>query len=164
MNKFFYKALILCGALFFLCPVVSIFAESVSDQLKIIEKAVHIAVSRIESGLVAEPAPGEEFLAMSGRQFELAALSLSAAHLLEEDYYNLALFMMASHFKKYDAAIKVLEYEFKQTSHRGLKKWLSDKIESTRKNKSESVEMTIKKVFSIEEEFRSLRKSLWSQK
>lgn len=163
MNKFFLKTLLLCGVLLFMGPAGYLSAESVSDQLNTIEKAVNIAVARIESGLVSDSASGEDFLSMSGRQFELAVLSLSAGHLLEEDYYNLALYMMASHFKEYDAAIKVLEFEEKQNSHRALKKWLRAKIEFTRKMKSDELEYGLKKRFSIQDEFKSLKNTLWSK-
>lgn len=150
----------LCAWLFLfnLCFSGVIYAESVIDQLRIIEKAVNMAVSRIETGFVADPEPGD-FKGLCGRQFELAVLSLSAEHLLEEDYYHLALYMMTTHFRLYDDAIEILELELDLARHRPVKKWLKTRIARLREVKKSGKPAPAKQ-FSITEEFKSLRQTL----
>jgi len=160
MNKFKKTELkIIFWLLLLCCLSLESAAETVIDQLRIVEKAVVTAVARIESGLLTEQSPGENFQEKCGRQFEFAMLNAAAGHLLEEDYYNLALYMMAAHFKQHLDAIKVLEYELNMARHRPVKKWLSSRIERLREIQKANNQTPAKK-FSIVEEFKSLRQSL----
>lgn len=136
-------------------------AESIFAQLDKLENAVEIAIGRLDSGLLMEGRVKEDFALMAGRQIEFALISLDAADLLEEDYYHLALYLLARRYCYYDLAIELLEFEVKMAQIKEVRNWLREKIREVIALKSASGAVNMSGVdLKIKEEFASLKRVL----
>lgn len=143
------------------CHSAPVNAESIFTQLDKLEHAVEITIGRLDSGLLMDDAVKEDFALMAGRQIEFALISLDAAHLLEEDYYHLALYLLARRYCYYDLAIELLEFEVKMAQIKEVKNWLREKIREVTALKSSSGAVIMSGVnFTISEEFASLKRVL----
>ncbi|MDD3148067.1 MAG: hypothetical protein PHD82_12235 [Candidatus Riflebacteria bacterium] len=124
---------VISGLICLLLVTGTLLAESYRSQLQTLEKAVIISIERLESGIELESITGKNFSEKAGRQLEFALLSLDAGHLLQEDYYHFALYVVARHFKHYLSAIELLTYELEMTGQKALKNWLNRRIEQLQK-------------------------------
>ena len=136
-------------------------AESVFSQLKILEQAVNITLQRLESDIQMEPASATvdiDFSQRAGQQLQMTLVGLGRESLLQEDYYNLCLYLLARQARDYDAAIAPLEYEIGMAEIPQLRRWLQDRLSlmhelaGGRKNEDSG--------FSIAGEFAGLRRLL----
>lgn len=148
--KYLLLLLILCC-----CPVG---AESIFAQLNKLEQAVTIAVSRLDSGIEQDISGNADFARSAGRHLELALLSLDSGHLLAEDYYHLALYVIARQQANYNLALEVLEFEYKLAEFKALKSWLNKRIFQIKTLKNSANQLD--RDFSIKSEFSSFRKML----
>ena len=128
-------------------------AESVSRQLGNLKKAVSICIERLDSNALLPAGENQDFLTTAARQLEFALLSQGKPELLEEDYYNFALYLIARHYGKYGPAIELLEYEYRLAGFKALKNWLQNRIETL--GKLQKAPCPIDAGFSIENEFKS---------
>lgn len=145
----------------FLLPLLfccQINAESVFSQLDKLEQAVTIANDRLESGIEQDTSQNADFAQIAGRQLEFALLSLDAGHLLVEDYYHFALYLIARQQANYVLAMELLEFEYKLAEFKALKNWLNKRI--LLMHSLQGPKAGIDSKFTIRDEFASFRKML----
>ena len=73
-------------------------ADSVFSQLKTLEQAVNITLQRLESEIQLEPASTTvdiDFSQRAGQQLQMTLVGMGRESLLQEDYYNLCLYLLA---------------------------------------------------------------------
>lgn len=133
-------------------------AESVRTQLKTLETAVNITIDRLEYDIELEVSADGNFRETAGRQLQFSLLSLNAGHLLQEDYYHFALYLIARRFKQYQTAVELLNFEYEMTGLRALKNWLQQRIDLLQKLLRQPGSADGE--FSIPGEFSSLRNLL----
>ncbi len=112
-------------------------AENIIQQLQTLEKAVNQCIDRLDSDISLECIGGltdtsgdDNFMTVAGRQLELSLLSMNAGHLLQEDYYHFSLYLIARHYKKYEAALELLRFEKKMAGFIPLQNWLQKLIDT----------------------------------
>lgn len=136
-------------------------AESVLKQVDTLEKAVLLAALRLDSETLITELSEKDFLSQAGRQVEFALINLEAGNLLEEDYYHLALYMIARNSAKLDQALELLQYELKFAELKAVKAWLTEKIrEILLLKKAIAENRPIWDRFDISKEFSGFKKAL----
>lgn len=136
-------------------------AESVFSQLKILEQAVNITLQRLESEIQLEPASTAvdiDFSQRAGQQLQMTLVGLGRESLLQEDYYNLCLYLLARKTCNYSAAIEPLEYEIGMAEIPQLRHWLQQRLLLIRELAVGKKQET--RDFSIAGEFADLRRLL----
>lgn len=136
-------------------------AESVFSQLKTLEQAVNITLQRLESEIQLGPASTTvdiDFSQRAGQQLQMTLVGMGRESLLQEDYYNLCLYLLARKKCDYAAAIAPLEYEIGMAEIPQLRHWLQQRLALIRElaggKKPEERD------FSIAGEFADLRRLL----
>jgi len=136
-------------------------ADSVFSQLKTLEQAVNITLQRLESEIQLEPASTTvdiDFSQRAGQQLQMTLVGMGRESLLQEDYYNLCLYLLARKKCDYAAAIAPLEYEIGMAEIPQLRRWLQQRLALIRElaggKKPEERD------FSIAGEFADLRRLL----
>jgi hypothetical protein len=114
--------------LYFVFSVVLASAASVISELRTLEDAVNLTISRLESGIGFDYGNDEDFCFAAGQQLQLSLLSLDAGHLLQEDYYNLSLYIVARSQRHYAFALELLQRELQAADFRFLQSWLKARI------------------------------------
>lgn len=136
MNKRFAQIFgcrrgLLLGVLLFVCFLIATtdsLAASVQDDLSRLELVVTQTISRLESGIELEQQVNPSFPDNIVMQFELSAIATNHPVVLEEDYYNLGLSLIARHFAKPELAKDFLQKELETQTHRAVKSWLHKEI------------------------------------
>jgi len=101
---------------------------SVLNDLDQLVKVIGHTIDRLESGITLDQPNESDFAEIAGLQLELSALAVGRADLLEEDYYRLALSLIARHFAKYDLASNLLKLELASQKLPAAKHWLLKEI------------------------------------
>jgi len=112
----------------FLSASSAAFADSILRDLDRLELVIEQTIKRLESDIELDREPSSDLVSRVGRQFELSALAAGRADLLEEDYYNLALSLIAGHFGDYSTACQLLRDEMRLQTFRVAREWMRKEI------------------------------------
>lgn len=127
---------------FFMTLTQSCLAASVLRDLNQLELLVSHTIERLESGITLDQQPEPDFSRRAGLQFELSALAAGRPDLLEEDYYHLALSLIARHFAEYDLAHRLLQLELAAQKLDTTRHWLIKEISEIEKLQAATKEQT----------------------
>lgn len=115
-------------------------AGSILRDLDCLELVIEQTIKRLESDIEFDHEPSGDLVSRAGRQLELSALATGRPELLEEDYYNLALSLIAGHFGDYTTACQLLRNELKIQTIDATSRWLRKEISKLEKRIAETAQ------------------------
>lgn len=127
-------------------------ASNLADCFKRFEKTVNIAINRINFILSADNTEAPNMNTLIIRHVELAAIANECICQNEEDFYNLAIYLVASHFGQTKLALEVLKHELEVTNYSPLERWLRLRVAELESDKVTMTDIAI--------ELRTLTKAL----
>ncbi|EKD84197.1 MAG: hypothetical protein ACD_39C00187G0002 [uncultured bacterium] len=104
------------------------FTGSILRDLTCLEQVIEQTIRRLESDIEFDSKSSDDLVSRASLQLELSALAAGRPDLLEEDYYHLALSLIAEHFGEYATACQLLRKEMKAQTLSAARDWLRKEI------------------------------------
>ncbi len=133
--------------------------ESIIKQLQTLEKAVGVALKRIESQVMLDDHDQQDFTDADEGRIRMISLNAGICGKKISLIFHCTL---CRHLQKYEQAKSILEYEIKMATVPQVKNWLQRRLQNlgNATNATASADISSQDRFSINEEFRDLVKTL----